>query len=88
MQCSYCKAGLNKRKPLPSPRPRGGISKKTESKIPDQGAQDIKEQTEDDWSIVADAGSEQAHDQVWDFDDVLNCNFSDDFSLVDELKDS
>lgn len=82
MQCSYCKAGLNKRKPLGSPRPQGELARKIESNVLDAKAQEMKEQASVDGSSSTYVGAE---DQMWEFDDVLNCDFSGDFNLEDEL---
>ena len=82
MCCSYCKAGLNGRRALGSPRPQGELVTRIENNISNAEAQESKDQprVDDMWSLLA-----QPEEQAWDLGDVMNCDFGDGFSLMDDV---
>lgn len=74
MSCSYCNAGLNKRKALGAPRPQGRISKK------------LKTSSEsDDQDPRAKLTGTACPEPAWDSNDVLDSDFTGGFDLSQEL---
>ena len=82
MECSYCKAGLNTKRPLSSPRPRGALATRIEDNVDEEVfEQDMKSNLVED----ADCNNTTEAKPMWEFDDVLNTNFSGEFDLSQEL---
>lgn len=81
MDCSYCKAGLNRMKPLESPRPQGQLARDVEANI------DAKLFDEDTGNP---SQGDCHHDSTvtepsWISNDVINTDFSGGFNLSEEL---
>ena len=81
MECSYCKTGLNERRPLGSPRTRGELAEKIESNCEEKVTDEACPQEVDGHSLLPIT----VNDPLAEFDDVLDCDFGDGFNLSDEL---
>ena len=81
MECSYCKAGLNERRPLGSPRPQGQLAQKIEAgnevTVIDQKSEACPEEVQ----FCSNTETELS----WGFNDIVNTDFSSDFNLTKEL---
>ncbi|KAK4617714.1 hypothetical protein CLAFUW4_12146 [Fulvia fulva] len=100
-RCSYCQAGLNRRRPLRSPRPRGDVARGVEA----NGEVDVEEELErllegsgdegvevEVGALAAQTNAEMDGGEVvegsvgeFSFDDVMSTDWEKGFELGDEL---
>ena len=80
MACSYCTAGLNRRRPLDSATPKGDLAKTIEENVDDTlhapRQEDVANETFD---MSLDDHSTFA------FEDAMNCDVNDDFNIAHEI---
>ena len=84
MNCSYCNEGLNRRKPLGSPRPRGRLAERIENN-PSNGQDQEGDAPVDTNEPSSAATNTLMEEQALDFGDVLNCDLDGGFDLGDEM---